>query len=131
MITYILIYQCETIKLKNIDINMMLSKLLTITNKEKAREFVLIRNKEITMFSIYLLLLRVIDVTASIISHFIGTFSTRRLILMSGGSIWQAVALFLSWKYPFKFQALLAPFTILSNTMYIFNSTDVDNSFTS
>jgi hypothetical protein len=76
--------------------------LLRISDKQKAKEFLLKRSTEITHFSLYLLVMRLVYLTVMISNYLKGDATQSRVIFHGLGDAIHLITILICWKFPLK-----------------------------
>lgn len=98
---------------------------LTFTDKDLLKDFTEQRNKEITIFSVALLIARFIFGLVLLSQRIQGAeISLQRVILVFAGQLWHLVSLLLGYRFPHSMQRYQAPHVIVSYGLYVFNVMD-------
>ncbi len=75
---------------------------LTFKDQSLHKEFLLKKNKEITILSAILLFERFIFGCLALNAHIKGFTSQKRVLLHFGGQLWHLCAMLIAWRFPVK-----------------------------
>jgi hypothetical protein len=95
---------------------------LTFADKDLLRDFTLARNREITIFSICLLVSRLIFTIVLIVEYTLSNVTIRRIMSEFLGMALHVLAMGLGWKFPLTMQRFHAPIVIISYGMNMVNT---------
>jgi len=95
---------------------------LSFADQDLLRDFTLTRNKEITIFSICLLVSRLIYTTVLIVEYSLCKVSIRRVTSELCGMALHVFAMAFGWKYPLRMQRFHAPIVIISYGVNMVNT---------
>lgn len=79
------------------------------------------RNREVTQFSFFLLVIRAAFQLMIIAGFVKGAVIDHRFYLLLGGNLWHLAILPLTWKFPIQLQRFHAPSIIISYSLFLFN----------
>jgi len=95
---------------------------LTFADNDLLKDFTLTRNKEITIFSICLLISRFLFTIILIVEYSLHEVTIRRVMAEFLGMAIHILAMAFGWKFPFKMQKFHAPIVIISYGMNMMNT---------
>jgi len=95
---------------------------LSFADKDLLKDFTLARNREITIFSICLLVSRLIFTIVLIIEYSLENVTIRRIMNEFLGMALHLLAMAFGWKFPLTMQRFHAPIVIFSYGMNMVNS---------